>query len=359
MKKAKKIIIITAFVLLTFVLLWIAQRLVMPKYQKGIIEGSMIEEYYDDKAPHEVLFIGDCELYENVSTVELYEKYGISSYIRGSAQQLTWQSYYLLEDTLRYETPKVVVFNVLALKYNEPQSESYNRMSIDGMRWSSAKWDNIKASMMEDENIVEYVFPILRYHSRWSELKSEDFKYLFKKDQVTTNGYYMRVDVMSEMEFPPAPALTDYTLGDNSMGYLKKMADLCEEKGIKLVLVKAPILYPYWYDEWDEQIVAFAQERGIDYINYIPLRDEIGLDMTQDTYDGGLHLNLAGAEKFADYMGAYLVEAADLTDYRQDKEVSALWEKKIKFYNELRDAQLKELDEYGELRSWGMNAIDN
>ena len=47
------------------------------------------------------------------------EKYGITSYIRGSAQQLTWQSYYLLEDALKHETPKVVVFNVLALKYNE------------------------------------------------------------------------------------------------------------------------------------------------------------------------------------------------------------------------------------------------
>ena len=49
------------------------------------------------------------------------EKYGITSYIRGSAQQLVWQSYYLLEETLKYEKPKVVVFNVLAMKYNEPK----------------------------------------------------------------------------------------------------------------------------------------------------------------------------------------------------------------------------------------------
>lgn len=25
------------------------------------------------------------------------------------------------------------------LKYNEPQSEAYNRMSIDGMKWSMSK----------------------------------------------------------------------------------------------------------------------------------------------------------------------------------------------------------------------------
>ena len=154
--------------------LWLLQRLVMPKYMSTTVEGAMIAEYYDEEHDHDVVFIGDCEVYENFSTITLWEKYGITSYIRGSAQQLIWNSYYLLEDTLRYETPKVVVFNVLSLKYNTPQSEAYNRMSIDGMKWSQSKIDNINASMMKDENFIDYVFPILRYHSRWSDLKKED-----------------------------------------------------------------------------------------------------------------------------------------------------------------------------------------
>ena len=83
---------------------------------------------------NDVIFIGDCEVYENISPVTLWQEYGITSYIRGSAQQLIWQSYYLLEETLRYETPKVVVFNVLSMKYNEPQNEAYNRMTVDGMK---------------------------------------------------------------------------------------------------------------------------------------------------------------------------------------------------------------------------------
>lgn len=356
----KKLITALISIVLVFVLLWAAQRLLMPKYMKGIVEGAMVEEYYDDlDVPHEVLMVGDCELYENVSTAELYEQYGISSYIRGSAQQLTWQSYYLLEDTLRYETPKVVIFNVLALKYNEPQSETYNRMTIDGMRWSMTKWNMIKASMTEDEQMIEYIFPILRYHDRWNQLNATDFKYWFSRDLVTTNGYYMRVDSLPEANFPPAPMLADPNLGSNAMDYLGRMADLCDEKGIALVLVKAPTLYPYWYDEWDAQVQAFADERGLDYFNYINYRDEIGLDMTVDTYDAGLHLNIDGAEKMADYLGAYLVENYDLTDYRLVPEVAASWDEKIKAYNDLRDAQYAELAQYGELRSWGANAIEN
>ena len=39
------------------------QRLLMPKYQKGVIEGSFTEEYYKETVPHEVLIFGDCDAY--------------------------------------------------------------------------------------------------------------------------------------------------------------------------------------------------------------------------------------------------------------------------------------------------------
>ena len=348
-----------AAIFITVAALWFLQRLLVPKYQRGVVEGSMIEEYYDSEEPHEVLFLGDCEVYENISTVALYRDYGISSYIRGSAQQLTWQSYYLLEDTLRYETPDVVVFNVLALKYGEPQSESYNRMTLDGMEWSLSKWNAIEASMTEDENMIDYVFPFLRYHSRWSELTATDFEHVFDKDRVTINGYYMRTDVLPEGPFPDPMPLADYTLPETSMEYLSRIVELCRENDIELVLIKAPTLYPHWYDQWDEQVRDFAAANNVPYINYIYLRNQIGLDMSVDTYDAGLHLNLSGAEKFADYIGQYLVDNYDLTDYREVPEVAQMWQDDILFYDELRDAQNAELMQYGELRSWGANAIEN
>ena len=357
--KKKRFLAGLLVVVIVIAALFFIQKLLIPKYQTGIVEGSMIEEYYKDPSDHEVIFIGDCEVYENFSTITLWENYGITSYMRGSAQQLIWNSYYLLEDTLRYETPKVVVFNVLALKYNTPQSEAYNRMSIDGMKWSRAKVDNIRASMTEEENFIEYVFPLLRYHGRWAELTSDDFEHLWSKDLVTHNGYYMRVDTKAQGEFPDPTPLADYTLGENAMGYLQKMADLCAEKGIELVLIKAPTEFPHWYDEWDAQVVDFAEENDLVYINYIPLQEEIGLDMQQDTYDAGLHLNTQGAEKMADYFGAWLVENYDLTDHRGNPEYDAIWQEKIDFYNEMKAQQYYELETYGELRSFGANAIQD
>ncbi|MBO4452840.1 MAG: hypothetical protein J5793_02790 [Clostridia bacterium] len=351
---------------LCFILFWasvivIIQKLLVPKYQTGVVEGSMVEEYYENPFGHDVIMVGDCEVYESVSTVELYRKYGISSYLRGSAQQLIWQSYYLLEDALRYETPKVAVFNVYSLIYNEPKNEAYNRMSIDGMTWSMTKVDDIRASMLEDEHFEDYVFPLFRYHARWSSLTDDDFTHIFCKDEVTFNGYYMRIDSMPAVEDGFTPVrLTDYTLGSNAMSYLDKMARLCKENGVELVLIKAPIQHfnEYWWDEWDAQVVKYAEEKGLTYINFIPLSDEIGLDIYDsdkdgfaDTYDGGLHLNLSGAEKFSDYFGAWLKENYDLPDRREDEKVDAVWQKVTENYNNEIIKQQNELAEYGKIVS--------
>ena len=218
---------------------------------------------------------------------------------------------------------------------------------------------DIKGSMTDAENFVDYIFPLSRYHSRWSELTKDDVKHIFSKDKVTHNGYYMRVDTKPQQEFPDPTPLTDYKLGDKAMGYLQKMTDLCKEKGVKLVLIKAPTEYPYWYEQWDEQVQQFADENDVDYINFIPLQNDIGLDMSQDTYDAGLHLNTTGAEKMADYFGKYLVENYNLTDYRNDSEYASIWDKKEAAYDSMKQQQYDELNKYGELKSFGANAIQN
>ena len=85
----------------------------------------------------------------------------------------------------------------------------------------------------------------------------------------------------------------------------------------------------------------------------------MGIDMTHDTYDAGLHLNIYGAEKLSVFFGRYLTENYDLTDYRTVPAVAKEYEKDIEFYNFMRDDQLSELEKYGELMSYGANAIEN
>lgn len=331
-----KAVRISLIVLLLLGIFWFLNILVSPKYMESLVEGSMISEYYDTPKNHEVLFIGDCEVYANFSPMVLYEEEGISSYIRGSSQQLIWQSYGILKETLKYEKPKVVIFNVNAMRYSTPVSEAYNRLTIDKMKWSKEKIEMIFSSMTEEENFWSYVFPILRYHSRIFELTEEDFTYLFQRRQNTFNGFLINQNVKGVESLPTKRPLTETKFADITYEYLDKIRELCEENNIELVLIKAPSLYPYWYTEYDEQIEEYASKYGLDYYNFLENILEIGLDYSVDTYDGGLHLNLSGATKLSKYFALILKEKYSLTDYRDNEEVNAYYQKELeKYYEEI------------------------
>ena len=339
----KTLILCTCILLATVLCLGFVQLLVTPKYMTSSRDGALIAEYYNEVPDHDVVFIGDCEVYECFTPPTLWQEYGITSYVRGSAQQLIWQSYYLLKETLKRETPKAVVFNVLSIKYGEPQSEAYNRMTLDGMKWSSSKIDAIHASMTEEEDFLSYVFPLLRFHSRWSDLGAEDWQYLFHRDRVSHNGYLMQTAVSPKTSDREGRPLADYTLPEVGFEYLEKMRALCEEKGVEFILIKAPTnnWKYYWYDEWEEQIVAWANEKNVDYYNFIPLDGEIGIDWSTDTYDGGVHLNVFGAEKLTSYFGDILVQKYGLSDRRGEAELDALWAEKLAIYQKERNGESK------------------
>ena len=60
---SKWFISITVFLLVFFFL----QGLLMPKYTRGVYEGALIREYYNEVKDHDIIIIGDCEAYENIS----------------------------------------------------------------------------------------------------------------------------------------------------------------------------------------------------------------------------------------------------------------------------------------------------
>lgn len=322
------IIEVLCYVILTLALCFLFQELTKPKYMSHPYEGAMMAEYYKAETEHDVIFLGDCEFYETISPVTLWEDYGISSYVRGTPQQLIWQSYYILLDTLKHETPKAVVFNAMEMKIGEVQSEAYTRLTLDGLKDINYRLEAAKLSLKEEnESLLSYVFPLLRYHSRITDLNRDDFNYFFKRDLISHHGYLMQTSIDPQTEEPFQMPLFDYSFPDICWEYLDKIADLCEENGIKLILFKAPTIswqYP-WYEEWDEQLVSYAKERNILYINGISYADDMGLDMTTDTYDKGVHLNVYGAEKCSRFLGAILQNDYAIPDGRLDAAKAAAW----------------------------------
>lgn len=90
--------------------------------------------------------------------------------------------------------------------------------------------------------------------------------------------------------------------------YLDKIYELCQKKGAKLILVKAPLPCYDRVIEETNTVSDWAEEHDIELINYMRLQDVLELNFYTDSLDGGTHLNENGAGKVSKHLAAYLKE---------------------------------------------------
>ncbi len=87
--------------------------------------------------------------------------------------------------------------------------------------------------------------------------------------------------------------------------YLKKYNRFVEKRAVSFSLLSVPS--PKNWNAAKHQIVSeYARGGGIDFLDLNPLTQDLKIDWKTDSYDGGDHLNLSGAEKVTDYLGEYL-----------------------------------------------------
>ena len=139
---------------------------------------------------------------------------------------------------------------------------------------------------------------------------------------------------------------------DLAYEYLDKIRTLCADNDIQLILIKAPSLSPQWYDSQEAQVVEYAEKYDLPYINFYKLFDETGIDYETDTYDGGLHMNYSGAQKLSEWLGQKLSEDYGLEDHRSDTELSKVYDEKVAAQEAMIEAQKKEIEEYGEVKTY-------
>ena len=185
------------------------------------------------------------------------------------------------------------------------------------------------------------------------ELTREDFLYAFQEKPLKSyNGYYLRAEIRPFTGFPSERRKSDYSFSEKNAVYLEKIADLCRENGVELALMKGPGMYPEWGEPYEEQIREFADERGLVYMNTLLHMEEIGLDLSEDTYDEGLHLNVYGAEKLSVWLGKQLKEQYDFTDFREQEKLAKAYGHRLEEYRREIEEQKEEFERLGYIRKF-------
>lgn len=291
--------------------------------------------YAEEKNTIDVLAVGASDVGRGFSPITIWNEYGITSYNIGTSNQTMSLAYYVIKEALKYQDIKVVVLDMDAayVKRNAPEGE-YRKL-FDNMKFGSTKWEALQNPDLEVENKLSYIFPIIRFHSRWTDLEQEDFDITKKYDKSTSyKGMAMSNVVKPYIDTQDYMKDTGKTeeISEENQKYIEKIVNLCEDNNIKLLWVEIPSATS-WSSARSKGTQKLAEKYNIEFIDMNYPLEGYEVDWETDTADNGNHLNVEGAEKVSKYIGNVLKEKYELEDHRQDPKYSN-WHEEAKRYEE-------------------------
>lgn len=312
-----------------------------------------IKPFFNRAEQFDVLFFGDSHAYSAIYPMELWENYGIASYNLANYNMTIPASYWVMRNALLSCTPKVVVLDVNQVweQAKLGTSSSDVHTGLDGFPLNRTKFEAI-LDLMDDPLYTdekgqrykdlrsEFIFPFIKYHSRWSDLTMKDLKPAYNQEL----GGERNIAVAQ----PEAYEITASAADEQGVGfaYLRRFIEYCQNMGIRVMLTNLPYPCPNNNEEqlYTNAVVYTAEEYGIEYFDFVYM-DQI-VDYSTDCYDPASHLNPSGAWKVTDFIGQHLSENYDLPDHRGE-DAYASWDDEYAAYRALKLQSLcKEPDPY-------------
>lgn len=334
----KKILHLFLFLLLFVLLLYPLSKIFM----SSLAGNTTLTDYkYLKEDSLDVLFVGDSDIHANISPMEIYDKTGITSYDYSTASASNLLSYYLLQESLKTQHPKVVVMDVASI-FGYKEQKSFTHVALDNIPIDDVKINAINDNYYGFNNFdkLGFIVPYFYYHARWSELSFNDlFKSNHQSDKAFLKGFNVTYNVKS--------ASNDYMEDNNEStdihmdqaNYIVKSMQYCKERGIEFILISTPNAFD-WSDGRYQAVSNWAKENGINYIDFNTMTKEMGIDMNVDSRDGGIHLNYFGAKKFSEYLAYYLQDTYQLESHKDDDNYME-WDNDSQLY----DAYVIDLDD--------------
>lgn len=246
----------------------------------------------------------DPEVMENAGINNVYNLSGYS--------QVVPMSYWILVNALDYCSPSIVVLDIYSIQSDAiyPSDHlSFMHSAMDAMPLSIHKMQMIE-NIFEDREIKkEFYFNNYLYHNRWKEIRLKDFevlRYYLPSYHGKENGCIRDVKSVNAL----SPSVIDYSnqlvVSSNGMDYLKKIYDLCELKGIQLVLIQLPYNANEYQQQVGNGITIWAEEHGVLYYNMF-YDTNLNIDYSVDYIEKeASHLNVMGAKKTSEALSSYL-----------------------------------------------------
>ena len=270
-------------------------------------QSRVWQDIYENQNSISYLFLGSSHVYCGINPMQIQEKTGEKAVLVSSGMQTLTESYYCLEEALKYQKPKAVYVDLYGA-YKEFTETNYT--NLDCMRLSFTKVKLVREAFA-DTRLIDGLFPLIREHSNWKDFENSKtnienkhpkspYEYGFSGiDSVMTEEQY---EGIANWEQNHAPLL----LREADIRAIEKMKELGEKKQVRIVFILIP-----WLDEFTERINfgSFLGEvnRATGGVLVLSKEEYEKLGLSRETFiedkiSDNQHLNLRGAEIYTDYL---------------------------------------------------------
>lgn len=311
-RNVKTIVSITLFIVIGLCSMSMIIDILMPPIGTYWAVQTGMKDVHQYKNEYDVIFCGTSLAISNINNQELYDSFGIKAISIAEPEQPIYLTKYTLEDALKYQKPKIVFFDTRALFYSEEStknkvlnmSEGIVHNSIDAIDSFEVKLNAIKNTQKYDEeiDIWEYISKLYYSHNNWSNLKTENFRDVYKNECINGNVMICEVDYNHIDKDNTMDANIELVVEN----HFAEMVEQCDRKNIDFIMLTC------YLDLTEEQCAALqelSEKYDIKHLNINDVLSEINFDSATDfnLYDA-VHFNLNGAIKWSDYIGEFITK---------------------------------------------------
>lgn len=270
------------------------------------------ESFYEKKEDFDVLFYGSSIVHYGILPMELWKEYGITSYNMGNNSERLYMTYHTLKNSLDYASPEMIVVDLGGL--------GWAGQKVDGTLKDHGFLDSVPLSynkiksvyeLFDEGRRLEFLLPSVVYHSRWEELSENDF--------AVPKSYTYGADILTHVERLEKPTQERYEESRDAeleieRETLLRIKALCEERGIRLLLVFMPYEVRGGDQKLREEAREFALENDILYYDF---QEAEAVDWESGFGDES-HMNYQGAQKFTNYLGELLRNEYQIDSHKEE-----------------------------------------
>ena len=140
-------------------------------------QSRVWQDIYQNKNTVSYAFFGSSHVYCGINPMQIQQQTGKKAVLVSSGMQTLTESYYCMEEVLKYQTPEIVFVDLYAA-YKEFAEINYT--NLDCMRLSPSKV-RLAREGFSDTRLIDALFPLIREHSNWKEF--DNFQKNMKQKQ--------------------------------------------------------------------------------------------------------------------------------------------------------------------------------